>query len=437
MDQSPLSLVQKGQSDPFNAYSIKIDARVNQIMTFYRDSVMPLLFEGPAFVEAKKVSWKDIVNGLEAPGSAYCYLARNSAAAAIVAPSTELAKQTYMYQARSTKALREYLNQESSIILSRRTVLWIFTLFDAEVMARNLPGAVAHGGMLVRYYKAQSERGPVDLTTLTSVLFSDLNLACLFLIRPLFDYQNWIPRVCGPVFDAVESKIPAPLLGISGGTSDLSVRNEKLAAILKQRRRTDTIRALMFKGTDQMPLPVLLWITIRSMLDLAALLHLYLDYVDFFEKSVDASQESKVQAYLALATIYLLRLQRYNKVLHGIRLYESGLQMSSQIQQLLTEEAACADYNAEEFANARLWALFIGAYGEQMPLRDRPEPNKAWFNINFVEQVRQMGLTSWEEIRAILEGFIFNDSMTPPGSQWPFNSLAAVLERPGQAILQR
>lgn len=123
---SPCTLVQNGQSDPFNAYAIKIDARVNQIMTFYRDEVMPLLFDGPAFGEAKKLNWKYILEGLEVPGAAFCNLARNSAAAAIVAPSTELAKQTYLYQAKSTKMLREHLNNES-IILSQRTILWIFT----------------------------------------------------------------------------------------------------------------------------------------------------------------------------------------------------------------------------------------------------------------------------------------------------------------------
>ena len=63
-------------------------------MTFYRDEVMPLLFDGPAFEAGKRLNWQHMVESFEKPGAAYCNLARNSAAAAIVAPSTELARQT-------------------------------------------------------------------------------------------------------------------------------------------------------------------------------------------------------------------------------------------------------------------------------------------------------------------------------------------------------
>ena len=85
-------------------------------MSFYRDQVMPLLFDGPAFEAGKRLNWKIMVEAFEKPGAAYCHLARNAAAAAIVAPSTELAKQTFLYQARATKSLREDLMHEGEIL---------------------------------------------------------------------------------------------------------------------------------------------------------------------------------------------------------------------------------------------------------------------------------------------------------------------------------
>ena len=94
-------------------------------MTFYRDEVMPLLFDGPAFEAGKRLNWQHMVESFEKPGAAYCNLARNSAAAAIVAPSTELARQTYLYQARGTKSLREVIRTESAV-LSPKTSLRIF-----------------------------------------------------------------------------------------------------------------------------------------------------------------------------------------------------------------------------------------------------------------------------------------------------------------------
>src|ERR1700761_4561552 len=175
-------------------------------------------------------------------------------------------------------------------------------------MARNLSGALAHGRILVRSFEVQSQRGPIDLMTLVNVFFSDLNLACTFLIRPLFDCQEWMPRVFHPLFVATESKLPTNLLDMRMENLDPSIRDEKLLSIFKQRKQSDLIRGLMFKGVEELPLTLTVWITVRSMLNLAALLNLYLDYVALFKSFPGCPQVSKVQAYLALAAVYSLRL---------------------------------------------------------------------------------------------------------------------------------
>lgn len=191
----------------------------------------------------------------------------------------------------------------------------------------------------------------------------------------------------------------------------------------------------MFKGTQELPLTLTVWITVRSMLNVSGLLNLYLDYAAIFESSLHPLQESIVQAYLTLATLFLVRLQRYNKILHGVRLYESGLQMGAELRRLLNKELTCPDYSPDRFRNARLWTLYVGALAEQMPLRDRPNPTTAWFNVNFATQACRMGLFSWDNVREILGQFNYDNNMRPHGSEWFFKSLASVLETSSQETL--
>ena len=306
------------------------------------------------------------------------------------------------------------------------------SLFDAEVMARNLPGAMAHGKTLVRSFEAQAKTGPVDLMILTNVFFADMNLACTYLQRPLFDTQDWMPRVFKPMFMMTESKLGA-LFSAPTGPLDASIVDPKLVLLFKERRQSDMIRKMMFTGSKtELPLTLTIWLVIRAMLHLADLLNTYIDYKDSFHlQRYLISQESRVQAYLTLTTIYYLRLLRFNKILHGVRLYEKGLTMGSELRTMVTSELRAPDFQWGVFDHARLWVLWVGAVAEQMPLRDRADPSTAWFNVNFVAMARKLGLLSWQSVRPKLELFLYDDNMQPHGSQWFFKSLSASFEGNG------
>jgi hypothetical protein len=107
--ESPTNLVQRGNSDPFDTYAIPVDPMVNGLLSFYRDSVMPTMFQGPVAARAANAGWMDCVDSLEDKGSAFGFLARCSAAAVIVAPNTDMASQAFIYQARSMASLRSVL----------------------------------------------------------------------------------------------------------------------------------------------------------------------------------------------------------------------------------------------------------------------------------------------------------------------------------------
>jgi hypothetical protein len=301
----------------------------------------------------------------------------------------------------------------------------LYRLFDAEVMAQNLPAALAHGRILVRFYEAQSQEAQVDFNTLAGVVLADLNLASTFLQRPLFDYREWIPRVLRPLFLATESQLPQ-LQTIDIGIFDPTIQDETLLSILKERRQSDSIRKLMFTGSNEtLPPTLTLWLIVRALLHLGSLINLYLDYEIILQSPLASSQETRVQAYLSLAVVYYLRLLRFNKVLYGVRLYERGLNMDAVLRRMITKETMCFDFNSSKYENARLWAFYVGAVAEQMPLRDLVEPTTAWFNVNLAAQARKMQLLSWQTIQHVLERFLYNDDMQPHGSQWFNKTLGA------------
>ena len=164
------------------------------------------------------------------------------------------------------------------------------------------------------------------------------------------------------------------------------------------------------------------------MLHLSELINMYLDYKELFASSLILVQEARVQAYLCLGGVLYLRFMRYNKILHGVRLYDRGEAMGQQLREMITAELHCRNFVLDEFDNARLWALFVGAIAEQMPLRGRAEPTTAWFNVNFAAMARRMGLLSWQSVRPRLEMFLYDDSLPPHGSGWFFRTLSASFE---------
>src|SRR5271156_3227037 len=147
----PLTILRKGNSDPFSALPIPVDARDNSLIAFYRDFELPTLY----FLDTKSwvtsaacmKDWSLCTNGLQDPCFAYAFLARNATVASMVSPSSTLTKQALVYRTRSTALLRSKIADKQQLVTSQ--TLWaIHGLFGAEVLARNLAAAAVHGKML-------------------------------------------------------------------------------------------------------------------------------------------------------------------------------------------------------------------------------------------------------------------------------------------------
>ena len=220
-----------------------------------------------------------------------------------------------------------------------------------------------------------------------------------------------------------------PAQELSIGTLDASISDKTLRDLFVCRREIDAVWIYLAANGIMHSLLLGVWLAVRNILQSASLIHFYLDTIDATRSPPTDPNKLRAQSYLALAALYFSRITRFSPTINGVRLYDAAPMISTQLRLLLMqEEEKLSDQECSRFQNARLWALYVGAQAEQMPIRNRPEPITAWFNTNFAVQARRMGLLSWQAVRVILEGFIFSDLLQPHPSQWFFKTMSTNLD---------
>lgn len=109
--QSLMTVLQRGQSDPFDVYPVRITPLVNKILAFYRDFALPTMFQGITLSGATRSIWRDCISSLQENCSAFCVLARCAAVALFFAPGTDMAGSALVYRTKATTLLRQHLSQ--------------------------------------------------------------------------------------------------------------------------------------------------------------------------------------------------------------------------------------------------------------------------------------------------------------------------------------
>lgn len=121
----PLTILQKGNSDPFSSYAIPIKAETNETLLFYESNVLPLLV---AYMEANgvsasagKASWHDPFSSLHDKCAAYGLLARTAVVMSrSAAPGSRLVVNSLVYKKKTSELLRARLMKgEQSLFVSQ------------------------------------------------------------------------------------------------------------------------------------------------------------------------------------------------------------------------------------------------------------------------------------------------------------------------------
>ncbi|KIW92923.1 uncharacterized protein Z519_06772 [Cladophialophora bantiana CBS 173.52] len=415
----------KGNSDPFGAYPIPITAEVNNLMTFYRDYIIPSIwyrnFKTKNTMALAAREWQFNVSHLEDEGTTYAIIARHGMVATTCNP--ELRKLALQYVGKSTRALRgkvaqgHDLRQSSSSSIIDNTAM----LFNAETLGRNLIAATAHGKMLTFLFTEQWVRGKLDYRLLMYEIYNDCQLTSMFLCPPVFDVHHWLPMVFDPIWSNTTRQLPQ--FAFEG--LDPSVDSEELQFWFQSRREQLQIYGQRnAEGDLFLDVPVVMtWFLSKAYVFHGRMISHYLRSKEQF-LCPDLRREIKdhllAQQFMALAAIYLTRGPNFNfnPTVLGIPMFEGAIIPRTLRALLEHSEVSSQRPSWKKYINARLWALYVGALPEQADASKEVIPEAQWFMLHLVKLASTLGIVSWHALRQVLRGFLYSDILMAQGSEW-------------------
>ncbi|OAG45237.1 hypothetical protein AYO21_00585 [Fonsecaea monophora] len=262
---------------------------------------------------------------------------------------------------------------------------------------------------------------------------------------------------------------------------DPSVEGEELKAFFISRRTT--LQTWLLYGLNGLPTPplIMLWLTTTACLQQGRMIKHYIRAIHEVihrtslspvrAESEDGSAEQieywYTQQYLILAEFLWTHHSSYKVEVCGINLFDMVPTQLKNLRAAL-QHAENSGWSStpgglSKYRNARLWALFIGAHAEllkstQEMRSSATSSNKIlhksrhgkevtpafakcsrnvnycdpgshgdvydrWFEIELAHQVRDMGLSAWEEVYLILRRFNYADVIQPFGEEVYCNAM--------------
>jgi hypothetical protein len=200
--------LRQGNSDPFGAFAIPINSRINELMAYTREFYLPALLTdatNPGSV-IRPDDWKECVNLLNDACLACGHFAR--VAAFMSEPSrpdkgNKFTREALIFNSKGTKLLRKRIERG---VVDHNTLYAISCLLAAEYYSHNFTAARPHARMLGQLFPREDI--PVDYNLLNRVLRLDAVLSLTHLIKPSFDVETWVPTVFAHHFQPLLKTFP-------------------------------------------------------------------------------------------------------------------------------------------------------------------------------------------------------------------------------------
>ncbi|KIW68809.1 hypothetical protein PV04_04730 [Phialophora macrospora] len=419
-DVSPSTILKRGRSDPFNALAVEITPEVNEIVSFFRD-YMILAFYHTKWETSKaavvQMHWKSIVQALHDRGSALGWLGRNGQILSIVSKdNTRVKLAALRYTTQSTELLRKRLEQTTA--LSETDQWHISMLWGTEILFRNLNAALLHGRMIRRMVEDQAEKGTLDLIAFRYILYYDIHLCTMLMVRSVFDYFVWVPDKYRKLEPLATGLMRFPIDSEDDAVVGLDpcIRSEVLLPIFQQRRRHMREYAYWLERSFEALNPYLqAWLAICHHICHGQLITYALDCMDNASQAGDKAHHLLAEAWLSLTALYVTRTGAGGQlIVLGIDVFEAR---RSILDKLYTALRWVGDHYCLLCQNGKLWALYVGARGART-LKNKPD-NYDWFGSEFDKMREQMGLSSWAQTQEVLTGFLHHESIDQIDGETP------------------
>ncbi|OAP57680.1 hypothetical protein AYL99_08418 [Fonsecaea erecta] len=408
-----------GNSDPFNAYPVKISPRVNELIAFYRDYLLPAQYHVPstAWVSSAnaRLDWSICISTLQEPALANAFIARSATVAAVLNP--DLRTLATRCRLRSIQELQARLRNNASHTCSDANVLQIIMVQKAEIVDKNLSAAAAHARMLQSMFQEQQRANrTVNFTLLQYALWSDVQISSIFMTPLAFDVSpdGWIVTTMQPLWEAAlqqlrEVPLWTDLRDDAENSLDPSLEGEEIKAFFISRRTT--LKTWLLYGLNGRPAPplIMLWLATSACLQQGRMIKHYIRAVQETEQST-SSPSSKgggdsaeklefwyTQQFLVLAEFLWTHHLSFKVEVCGVDLFDM---VPTQLKNLRSALQNAEDLGrgakpggSSKYRNARLWALFLGAHAEWLKRNPKkkisksaPSPDKSLLNRNHKDE---------------------------------------------------
>jgi hypothetical protein len=415
--------LKQGQSDPFNAVSIKVTPEINSTISFGRDVFLPTLHHTSGAKQSYTVnnSFQATAIHLSSPGSAFGLLSYFATAASIIGGST-WSRKALVYEVECTRKIREKI-LSAPISQYPELITQILTLFGCTVLTGRLSEAKTHANVLQKLFDTSAKHGPIDIAKLCFALYHDRNLSAIHLVPSSFDVDVWVPNLISPIWTSLAKPFPylsetptqpldKSILATDAGFIALisDIRNHFHTVILTRRRWPQS-------GT---PLNIITYHITHSLIYETRLINAYLS----LQTTSIPPSSLPPHATLLLATLYISHSLLYSGL---ARLASTSLLLKSHLRLHIT---SLLTHPLRTHHNLLLWALLIGATAERIG-HGHANDGDRWFNTRFRDQVRSMGLTRWEEVECRVQGFPCAEELVRQDVGWVREGMRLVYGRDG------
>ena len=446
-----ISMAYKGNSDPFQSRAVMVTANINRIVTFIRDVALPSLYftpwlqkcalgnRGNPVLTAKSTvissraaarDWEQTMSNLDSEGAALaCLAAFLCLLAKFTGASAQGLDSALSLRMRTTSSalLRDKLLCRSDVVdIDRPVLLHMFWLFRAEAFAGNLDAALVHGKIIWTLVHSGAAARVVDVGLLIHILFVDVDLAAKFMIRPLFDVDFCTKRL-QPIWKMAHGILPPKVISEATDLRE-SIDFEPVREIM--------IADRLFQSLPNHPLPaeevfdgspsdiVFGFVASRTLVDNGRLLNYYIDLKESKLVEVVCLSEGLIstRAAITLALLYSIRSAGHVAWIQGVNIREaSHLSMFHMHDMILKALVWSTKEELQHYRKARLWVLFLGAlFVQQQMVSHRPIAGveRLRFTELLVSECKSAAVSTWSQMRALLEQFLYSQMWMPNGSVW-------------------
>jgi hypothetical protein len=427
-----VTILNKGNSDPFDAYNFNIDAWANRFLDFGKNAVIPAIFrveEGNAWfpASASSMHWHTSLADLENTGAAFSLMSYYATALTIISRNAETARRALMFKTKAVELLRNHLlaYNMNEILADANTQGLIYRLFRLEILGRDTSAALFHGGMLRSIVNSKVKQGSIDLGFLTLCLYQDNQRSLSTLTRPVFDHKDTISQA----FFAMWNRVPTQLVACDGatlGSPDASIVDPELFVVMVEIRLHFQRYAYMQRQAN-VSASTWFWLMSKNEVLQGRLINRYLDLsTDATSQANDIqlSLAQRLQACICLAAIFMKRVPIDDPAIRGTPLYRGSTTILTRLaKELQTIEATLARHPKlvscfKHFDRALLWLLYTGAFGTSRPTADRDV--HLYFVARLRHQISELTIASWVEMTPIFDAFLFSEvyCAQPDPEQW-------------------